>query len=169
MKKVMKQVELRVKAYMTSSVGLPTSSSSISLRPSEAKKRRGNMMDASFNMGVREELNAIITRMFYYSDLSFNFVRNSYYVMAFTYAANNPFSGYIPPGYNSLRITLLQNEKSNIERESWNPSRARGVQRVCLFVVMDGRMHKGGRSLISWPSRKVEYVLRESRWRLVCT
>ena len=108
MKKVMEQAELRVKASMARPVGLPTSSSSISLRPSKAKKRKGNTVDVSFNMGAREELNAIIARMFYSGVLSFNLTRNSYYAMAFTYAANDPISGYIPPRYKSLTTTLLQ-------------------------------------------------------------
>ena len=73
-------------------------------------------MDASFIMGAREELNAIITRMLYSDSLSFNFARNPYYAMTFTCVANNPNSSYIPSGYNSLRTTLLQNEKSNIEK-----------------------------------------------------
>ena len=97
MKKVMEQAELKVKASMSRLVGLPTSSSSISLRPSEAKKR-GNTVDALFNMGAREELNAIIARIFYYGGLLFNFARNQYYAMALTYAANSSISGYISPG-----------------------------------------------------------------------
>jgi len=112
-------------------------------------------VDASFNMGAREELNTIIARMFYSDGLSFNFARNPYYAMAFIYAANNPISGYIPPGYNSLRITLLQNEKSNIERKLEPIKSTWSSKGVCVFVVMDGWMHKKGRSLISWPSRKV--------------
>jgi len=67
-------------------------------------------------MGAKEEFNAIIARMFYFGGLSFNFTRSPYYAMAFTYAANNHVSGYIPPAYNSLMTSLLQNEKANIER-----------------------------------------------------
>ena len=140
MKKVMEQAEFRVKASMSRPIGLLTSSSFISLR---LKKRRGNTVDASFNMGATEELNAI-TRMIYSNGLSFNFTRNLYYAMTFTYVANKPISDYIPLGYNFLMITLLQNEKPNIERKL-EPS----IRRGCLFVVMDGRMHKGDRSLIS--------------------
>jgi len=72
------QVELKVKASMVKPVDLPIFSSSISLCPTEAKKRRGNTVDSPFNMGAREELNAIIARMFYSSGLSFNFGRNPY-------------------------------------------------------------------------------------------
>ena len=93
--KVMKQAELRVKTSMVRPVGLPTSLSSISLRPTEVKKRC-NTVYVSFNIGAREELNAIIARMFYSGDLSFNFARNSYFAMPFTFVANNRISGYIP-------------------------------------------------------------------------
>jgi len=74
------------------------------------------MVEKSFNMGARKELNAIIARMFHSSGLSFNFARNPYYAMAFTYAANNPISGYIPHSIQLVEDPLLQNEKANIER-----------------------------------------------------
>ena len=150
---MMSSIFFKVKAFMVRPVGLPTSSSSISLPPSEAKKRRGNTVDALFNMGAREELNAIIARIFYYGGLLFNFARNPYYAMALTYAANSSISGYISPGYNSLRTTLLQNEKSNIEEVGTHQEHVEFEG--CVFVVMDGRTHKAGRSLISWSSRKV--------------
>ena len=45
--------------------------------------------------------------------MSFHFARNPYYARAFKSASQLP--GYVPPGYNALRTTLLQKEKSNIE------------------------------------------------------
>ena len=66
MKRVVKQVDLSVKASMARPIGLPTSSSSIPSHPSEAKKRKGaNTVENSFNMGVREESNATIARIYY--------------------------------------------------------------------------------------------------------
>ena len=62
-----------------------------------------------------DELNCIIARMFYTGGLSFNMTRNLWYAKAFKFAANNPIVGYKPPGYNPLRITLLQYEKSHVE------------------------------------------------------
>ncbi|KAH7571463.1 hypothetical protein JRO89_XS04G0057000 [Xanthoceras sorbifolium] len=50
------------------------------------------------------------------SGLSFHFARNPHYVRAFTKAYNNTIAGYVPPGYNALRTTLLQKENTNIER-----------------------------------------------------
>ncbi|KAH7575229.1 hypothetical protein JRO89_XS02G0066300 [Xanthoceras sorbifolium] len=50
------------------------------------------------------------------SGLSFHFVRNPYYVRVFTKAYNNLIAGYVPPGYNALRTTILQKEKTSIDR-----------------------------------------------------
>ena len=74
-----------------------------------------NTVDQVFNKEARDELVCIIARMFYTGGLSFNLTRNSWYAKAFKFAANNPIAGYKPPGYNSLRITLLQREKSHVE------------------------------------------------------
>ncbi|XLU52303.1 hypothetical protein S245_046951, partial [Arachis hypogaea] len=42
--------------------------------------------------------------------------KNPYFVKVFSYAANNYIDGYIPPGYNKLRTTLLEKEKQHVER-----------------------------------------------------
>ena len=140
MKKVVKQAELRVKAFMARPVGSPTSSSTIPSHPSEAKKRKGanTVENSSFNVGAREELNVIIARMYYFGGLPFN-------TTAFTYATNNPISRYVPSRYNLLRTSLLQNEKANIERMLEVGTHQEHLEvRLSLFVVMDGRIHKGG-------------------------
>ncbi|CAI9271764.1 unnamed protein product [Lactuca saligna] len=54
--------------------------------------------------------------MFYTGGLPFNIARNPHYVMAFQFAANNKIDGYVPPGYNKLRTTLLQKEKYNVHK-----------------------------------------------------
>ena len=69
-------------------------------------------LEKAFNIGAREKLDGEIARMFYTGGLSFHFARNPYYVHAFT----NALPGYVPPGYNALRTTLLQKEKTNIEQ-----------------------------------------------------
>jgi len=53
--------------------------------------------------------------MFYTDGLSFNFTRNQWYAKAFKFVANNSIAGYKPPGYYSLRITLLQRKESHVE------------------------------------------------------
>lgn len=55
-----------------------------------------------------------IARMFYLTDLPFHLVKNPYDVSAFSFAANNSMSGYLPPDYNMLRTTLLQKQKANV-------------------------------------------------------
>jgi len=67
-------------------------------------------------MTQRERLDCEITRMFYFSGLSFNLAKNPYFQSAFTSAANHNIAGYIPPKYNLLRTTLLQKEKANIDK-----------------------------------------------------
>ena len=75
-------------------------------------------------MGAREIADSEIARMFYTGGLSFHFARNLYYAHAFKSTSQLP--GYVPPGYNALRTTLLQKEKSNIEnllepiKKTWN-------------------------------------------------
>ena len=54
--------------------------------------------------------------MFYTGGLPFNFARNPYYCNFYAYAATYSIPGYVPPGYNALRTTLLQKEKAHVER-----------------------------------------------------
>ena len=64
--------------------------------------------------------------------MSFHFARNPYYACAFKSASQ--LLGYVPLGYNALRTTLLQKEKSNIEnllepiKKTWNE---KGVS-ICI-------------------------------------
>ena len=57
-----------------------------------------------------------IARIFYTGGLPFNFVRNPYYRNSYAYAATHSIPGYVPPGYNALKTTLLQKEKAHVER-----------------------------------------------------
>ncbi|KAK2665787.1 hypothetical protein Ddye_004361 [Dipteronia dyeriana] len=94
-------------------------------------------LEKAFNISAREKLDGEIARMFYTGGLSFHFARNPYYVRAFT----NALPGYVPPGYNALRTTLLQKEKSNIER---------------LLVPIKGTWKTNGVSLCSDGRRDVQ-------------
>ncbi|GAV69774.1 LOW QUALITY PROTEIN: DUF659 domain-containing protein/Dimer_Tnp_hAT domain-containing protein, partial [Cephalotus follicularis] len=86
----------------------------------------GSAIEKAFNKSESEHLDYEIARMFYSAGLPFNLARNPYFQFAFTYAANHNIAGYLPPGYNLLRNTLLQKEKANIDRlcasirNSWN-------------------------------------------------
>ncbi|CAN7119656.1 unnamed protein product [Brassica rapa subsp. narinosa] len=54
--------------------------------------------------------------MFYSGGLPFNLARNPHYHRSYQFAAENKIDGYVPPGYNKLRTTLLQKERNNVER-----------------------------------------------------
>ncbi|TXG48662.1 hypothetical protein EZV62_024537 [Acer yangbiense] len=123
MQQIVEEAELRVKQSLPRSVTLPTTIGSSSASASnlfglDPKKRKGvsGAIERAFNMGAREQLDGEIARMFYTGGLSFHFARNPHYVNAFKSACSNPIPGYLPPGYNSLRTTLLQKEKANLVR-----------------------------------------------------
>ena len=114
---MMEEVEQRVKQSNIKQVLLPTSStatynfenssSSASASAIDPKRRKKSIrsIEKAFNMVGREIVDSEITRMFYTGGLSFHFVRNPYYARAFKSASQLP--GYVPPGYNALRTTLL--------------------------------------------------------------
>lgn len=72
-------------------------------------------MEKAFNLTAQENLDSEIDRMVYSRGLPFHLARNSYFVSAITYVANNIISGYIPTRYNILWTTLLQKERDNIK------------------------------------------------------
>ena len=139
MRRVVEEAEQRVKQSNLKQVPLPTSStgmsnfenssSSASAIAIDPKRRKGSIgsIEKAFNMGARETVDNEIDRMFYTRGLSFHFARNPYYARAFKRASQLP--DYVPPGYNALRTTLFQKEKSNIEnllepiKKIWNEKR----------------------------------------------
>ena len=115
MRRVMEEAKQRVKQSNLKQVLLPTSSaatsnfenSSSSASSIDPRRRQGSIgsIEKSFNMGACEIVDSEIVRMFYTGGLSFHFDRNLFYARAFKSASQLP--GYVPPGYNSLRTTLL--------------------------------------------------------------
>ena len=73
-------------------------------------------IEKAFQNTTRYELDSRIARMFYTGGLPFNFARNPYYRNSYTYAATYSIPGYVPPEYNALRTTLLQKERTHVER-----------------------------------------------------
>ncbi|RWR83372.1 DUF659 domain-containing protein/Dimer_Tnp_hAT domain-containing protein [Cinnamomum micranthum f. kanehirae] len=61
-------------------------------------------------------MDAEIARMFYASGLPFHLARSPYYVSCIQFAANNALASYVPPGYNKLRTSLLQQERAHVDR-----------------------------------------------------
>ncbi|KAG5556173.1 hypothetical protein RHGRI_006710 [Rhododendron griersonianum] len=158
MKKLDEEAKARMKENAPKKVPLPpsTRSSGFVLEGYETKKQRTSgsksetisPVEKAFDRGKRDQLHAEIARMFYSGGVPFNLARNPYYVSSYQFAANNPLSGYIPPGYNLLRTTLLQQEKTNVERllqpikGTW---REKGVS-----IVSDGWSDSQRRPLINF-------------------
>ncbi|KAK8484722.1 hypothetical protein V6N11_014471 [Hibiscus sabdariffa] len=85
---------------------------------SSSKKRKSNIapISKSFNMNVSAQLDEEIARIFYTDGLPFNLPGNPHYQRAFTFAATHDIAGYVPPGYNKLRTSLLLQEKNNVDK-----------------------------------------------------
>ena len=90
-----------------------------STNPVNGKRRKVTVIspiEKAFQNTARHELDSRIARMFYTGGLPFNFVRNPYYRNSYAYVATHSILGYVPPGYNALRTTLLQKERAHVER-----------------------------------------------------
>ncbi|XP_028110185.1 uncharacterized protein LOC114308719 [Camellia sinensis] len=158
------EAEKRLKMAMPNKVLLPPStcqSTSIGSGPLdtggfrmegyEPRKRKTtgtSALEKAFNPVIREQLHSEIARMFYLAGLPFHLSRNPYYVSAFQFAANNPIPGYVPPGYNLLRTTLLQKERANVER-LLEPTRASWKEKG-LSIVSDRWIDSQRRPLINF-------------------
>ncbi|XP_030939817.1 uncharacterized protein LOC115964695 [Quercus lobata] len=95
------------------------SDSSHSTNPVDAKRRKVTMnttLEKAFQNNARHDLDSRIARMFYTGGLLFNFARNPHYRSSYAFAATHSILGYLPPGYNALRTTLLQKERAHVER-----------------------------------------------------
>ncbi|XP_026441584.1 uncharacterized protein LOC113340676 [Papaver somniferum] len=130
MKQLSDEAEARAKASKFKSVPLPTcgsgsgssfASNSSSLVEDPRKKKRGveSPIEKLYNAARREEMDSIIARLFYAAGLPFHLARCPYYKVAFNLATSDSKSiqGYIPPGYNKLRTTLLRKEREHVEKE----------------------------------------------------
>ncbi|KAG5532188.1 hypothetical protein RHGRI_026721 [Rhododendron griersonianum] len=157
MKKLEDEAKAKMKDNAPKRVPLPPSTrSGFVLEGYDAKKQRTSggrtetisPLEKAYDKNKRDQLHAEIARMFYSGGVPFNLARNPYYVTSYQFAANNPLSGYIPPGYNLLRTTLLQQEKTNVERlllpikGTW---REKGVS-----IVSDGWSDSQRRPLINF-------------------
>ncbi|KAL9664458.1 hypothetical protein QQ045_019859 [Rhodiola kirilowii] len=78
----------------------------------------------------------MIARMFYTGGLPFTFSRIPYYQSTYTFAANNNLGGYVPPAYNRLRTTLLDQEKKHVELSLAPIKNTWGAKEVT--IVTDG-------------------------------
>ncbi|XP_075638406.1 uncharacterized protein LOC142610479 [Castanea sativa] len=89
-----------------------------STNPIDGKRRKvavNNTLEKAYQNNARHELDSTIARMFYTAGLPFNFARNPYYRNSYAYATTHSIPGYVSPGYNALRTTLLQKERAHVK------------------------------------------------------
>eukprot|EP01018_Ginkgo_biloba_P021118 Gb_25767 [translate_table: standard] len=88
-----------------------------------------------FDAGNRDNIDFAIARFFYACGILFNVARSPYYE-EMVHAINNGPKGYKPPGYEKLRTTLIDNEKSGIQKEL-EPMSSEWPKVGCS-IIMDG-------------------------------
>ncbi|XP_075499728.1 uncharacterized protein LOC142538252 [Primulina tabacum] len=161
MQQLLDDAESRRKNAKPKEVQLPSSSASnmasksscsspFSLQSDDpTKKRKGTLgpLEKAFNLNARDELHSEIARLFYTGGLSFNIARNPHYIRAFSMATQRTIQGYLPPGYNLLRTTLLQREKAHIEK-LLEPTKAAWKQKG-VSICSDGWSDVQRRPLIN--------------------
>ncbi|XP_010473954.1 PREDICTED: uncharacterized protein LOC104753391 [Camelina sativa] len=116
------------------------------------KKRKSSFspIERAFGIAARDQLDQEIARMFYTGGVAFNLARNPHYHRSYQFAAATNIDGYVPPGYNKLRTTLLQKERNHVEsllvplKSTWNE---KGVS-----IVSDGWSDPTRKPLINFIS-----------------
>ncbi|KAH1118488.1 hypothetical protein GYH30_047311 [Glycine max] len=111
--RVCEEAENRLKSK---NVPLPTDKRTLTPPTLPPKRRKSSNIESAFNIEDMNHLRAEIARMFYSAGLSFHLARNPHFVSSYSFAANCNLSGFLPPSYNALRTSLLQQEMSHIER-----------------------------------------------------
>ncbi|KAH1241478.1 hypothetical protein GmHk_07G019060 [Glycine max] len=113
LRRVCEEAENKLKSK---NVPLPTDKRTPTPPTLPPKRRKSSNIESAFNIEDKNHLRAEITRMLYYAGLPFHLARNPYFVSSYSFAANCNLSGFLPPSYNALRTSLLQQERSHIER-----------------------------------------------------
>ncbi|XP_010444948.1 PREDICTED: uncharacterized protein LOC104727550 [Camelina sativa] len=116
------------------------------------KKRKSSFspIERAFGIAARDQLDQEIARMLYTGGVAFNLARNPHYHRSYQFAAATNIDGYVPPGYNKLRTTLLQKERNHVEsllvplKSTWNE---KGVS-----IVSDGWSDPTRKPLINFIS-----------------
>ncbi|CAN7028506.1 unnamed protein product [Brassica oleracea var. botrytis] len=158
MKKLVNDCKERIKRSASTPVPLPSSSrkaSASSLDYDMSYKFPDTSETVSKKRKAREQCDGEIFRMFCTSGLSFNVARNPHYRNSYVRASQIP--GYVPPGYNALRTTLLQKERKNIEvhlqplKDSWKQKGVSDAERyldifqislLSIFILISGNYRK---------------------------
>ncbi|XP_034217389.1 uncharacterized protein LOC117628957 [Prunus dulcis] len=118
MKRPVRECEHWLKNAAPRQVSLPNIGSLLCSSMSNVEQKKRDGMNGPFNRAfqneAREQCDAEVARMFYTGGLSFHLARNPHYRNSYFRASTLP--GYVPPGYNALRTTLLQQEKGHVEQ-----------------------------------------------------
>ncbi|KAG6476013.1 hypothetical protein ZIOFF_065248 [Zingiber officinale] len=166
MQQLVDDAELRKKNSKPKEVSLPSSSVSSNMAskssfsgpgplqnddPTLTKKRKGQLgpLEKAFNLNARDELHSEIARLFYTGGLSFNIARNPHYVRAFSLATQRTIPGYLSPGYNLLRTSLLQKEKAHIEK-LLEPTKTAWKQKGNICAPTDSLQNKEAFDECKW-------------------
>ena len=73
-------------------------------------------MDKIFQKEKREELDLTIAFFFYQNFISFNVARSPLFIEMCRALCHGAPSGYVPPGSEKLRTTLLTKEKKEVDK-----------------------------------------------------
>ena len=68
-------------------------------------------LERAFQNSARAKLDGRIARIFYTDWLPFHFAKSPNYQKSYAYVATHNILGYVPPGYNALRTTLLHKKR----------------------------------------------------------
>eukprot|EP01018_Ginkgo_biloba_P017286 Gb_35075 [translate_table: standard] len=99
-----------------------------------------------FDAGNRDNIDYVIARFFYACGISFNAARSPYYE-EMVRAINNGPKGYKPSRYEKLRTTLIDKEKSRVEKQL-EPVRDEWPKVGCS-IIMDGWIDRRNRPLLN--------------------
>jgi Protein of unknown function (DUF 659) len=145
LKKLQDETEARAKAVVPKQVSLPSAFSVgraretpnvalIPVRAKSGKRRVMTVMEKSWDVTKRNEVDEEIGREFYTDCSSFNFTKNSHFINSYVLLSNIGIQEYKPPSYDKIRTTFLDRERVHVSRllepikSTWS---YKGVSIIC--------------------------------------
>eukprot|EP01018_Ginkgo_biloba_P005176 Gb_37142 [translate_table: standard] len=99
-----------------------------------------------FHVRNRENIDLAIARFFYACGISFNVAQSPYYEEMVRAIKNGP-QGYKPPGYQTLHTTIIDKEKSRVDKDLepvWSE-----WPKVEFSIIMEGWTDRRNRPLLN--------------------
>ncbi|KAJ1298855.1 hypothetical protein BS78_01G485900 [Paspalum vaginatum] len=115
MRKEVARCKELVERQKARTVSLPTAPGPSSKLNKKIKRGPASALEKSWALAYRKHLDALIVRAIYSGGISFNFLRNPYLREAFAFASSHNMQGYMIPGFNRARESLLKQERRHIE------------------------------------------------------